>query len=163
VNIALERLFEGMIATLRSDVIPQVGDPYARGQAVGLIDLINNIAPRVEWARGPLLKSVVEKRRVLRLVAEAMGEPLVEEASAPEASGSSELEQEQARLDARICDAMQAAHKRSDEAGKQALGLLIRHARDEATERMKITRKPLFAEIAGGAKDNQVPAQGPAA
>ena len=56
-NIALERLFEGMIATLRADVIPRVEDPFARGQAVGLIDLINNIAPRVEWARATRLRS----------------------------------------------------------------------------------------------------------
>ena len=50
---------------------------------------------------------------------------------------------------------MQAAHARpaSDAAAKQALTLLIRHAHEEAAERMKMTRKPLFAEIAGGARD----------
>ena len=31
-NISLERLFEGIIATLRADVIPNVGDAYARGE-----------------------------------------------------------------------------------------------------------------------------------
>ena len=29
-TIALERIFEGIIATLRADVIPNVGDPFAR-------------------------------------------------------------------------------------------------------------------------------------
>ena len=154
-NIALERLFEGMIATLRADVIPRVEDPFARGQAVGLIDLINNIAPRVEWARAPLMKSVLEKRRLLRSIAEAVGEAFVDEADAPELKESKDLEREQARLDAGICDAMQAVHARpaEDAAAKKALALLIGHARDEAAERMKITRKPLFAEIAGGGKD----------
>jgi hypothetical protein len=159
VNIALERLFEGMIATLRADVIPRVEDPFARGQAVGLIDLINNIAPRLEWARAPLLKSVLEKRRLLRSIDEMLGEALAEQTDAPELTESKDLELEQARLDAGICDAMQAAYARplEDAAAKQALALLIAHARDEAAERMKITRKPLFAEIAGGGKDKPAP------
>lgn len=158
-NIALERLFAGMIATLRSDVIPQVQDPFARGQAVGLIDLINNIAPRVEWARAPLLKSVSEKRRLLKSVADALGQTGAEPDGSLESLSSADLEFEQARLDGLICDAMQAAHTRpqDDAAAKQALGLLIRHAREEATERMKITRKPLFAEIAGGGNDKAAP------
>lgn len=156
-NIALERLFEGMIATLRADVIPRVDDAFARGQAVGLVDLINNIAPRVEWARAPLLKSVSEKRRLLRAIAAALGEAYVENTRAPELMELKDLELEQARLDAELCDAMQAAHARSDAAAKDSLTLLIRHARDEASERMKITRKPLFAEIAGGGRDKPAP------
>jgi hypothetical protein len=155
VNIALERLFEGMIATLRADVIPRVEDPFARGQAVGLIDLINNIAPQVEWARAPLLKSVSEKRRLLHSIAPAVGGTFDGEERAPDTMESKDLELEQARLDAEICAAMQAAHARAveDVAAKEALTLLIAHAHSEATERMKITRKPLFAEIAGGGKD----------
>ena len=69
-NIALERLLEGIVTTLRNDVIPHVVDPYARGQAVGVIDLLNNIAPKLEWARGPLLGEIEEKRGLLRAVAE---------------------------------------------------------------------------------------------
>ena len=45
-NNSLDRLIEGVAATLRSDVIPNVTDAYARGQAIGVIDLLNNIAPR---------------------------------------------------------------------------------------------------------------------
>ncbi|MBL8582260.1 MAG: hypothetical protein JNL61_08550, partial [Rhizobiaceae bacterium] len=57
-NIALSRLVEGIIATMRSDVIPHISDPFARGQAIGVIDLLNNIAPRVEWSQAPLLAAV---------------------------------------------------------------------------------------------------------
>ena len=83
-NIPLYRLIEGIIATMRSDVIPHVSDSYARGQAVGVIDLLNNIAPRVEWAQAPLAR------------------------------------------------------------------LVQAHLHDEMAAEMKITRKPLFAEIASG-------------
>jgi hypothetical protein len=79
VTIALERLFAGVIATLRADVIRHIGDPYARGQAVGVIDLINNIGPGVEWARG---RSATRWRR-------RMGGPLVTKPRvAPSASSS---------------------------------------------------------------------------
>jgi len=58
VNNSLERLIAGIIATLRTDVIPNVTDDYARGQAIGVIDLLNNIAPRLEWARAPLAEAL---------------------------------------------------------------------------------------------------------
>ena len=35
-NNSLERLIAGIIATLRTDVIPNVTDAYARGQAIGV-------------------------------------------------------------------------------------------------------------------------------
>lgn len=149
-NIALERVFDGIVRALRADVIPNVSDPFARGQAVGVIDLINNIAGRVEWAREPLLDAMREKRRLLASAAEALGEPRPAPSEALEALGSAELMQERARLDAEIGEAMKRAHARGDAAARQALGLLIRHAHDEATAAMKWTRKPLFAEIASG-------------
>ena len=71
-NISLERLLEGIIATLRTDVIPNVSDAYARGQAVGVIDLLNNIGPRIEWARAPVAAAIAEKRELLRKVAELL-------------------------------------------------------------------------------------------
>jgi hypothetical protein len=160
VNIALERLFEGIVATLRADVIPNVSDGYARGQAVGVIDLINNIAARVEWARAPLLESVCEKRRLLSSVAAALEEPSPEAGGAMESLGSAELSAERARLEADICEAMKRAHARSGEpAAREALRLMIRHAHDEAAAEMKLTRKPLFGEIASGKDRKPVPAE----
>ena len=67
-NNSLDRLIEGITATLRAHVIPNVTDAYARGQAIGVIDLLNNIAPRLEWARAPLAEAVAERRRAIRAV-----------------------------------------------------------------------------------------------
>ena len=64
---SLERVLEGIAATLRTDVIPKVTEEHARSQAVGVIDLINNLAARVEWARDPLLRGVRERREALGL------------------------------------------------------------------------------------------------
>lgn len=147
----LNRLFEGVVETLRAEVVPHVGDAYARGQVVGVIDLIGNIAGRVEWARRPLIESVQEKRRLLALVATALGEPALTERELAESLDTGPLIAELARLDAEICEAMQRGRRRCDDPGaREALRLLVRHAHDEASAAMKWTRKPQFAEMASG-------------
>ena len=156
-NIALERIFEGITRVLRADVIPNVSDPFARGQAVGVIDLINNVAARVEWARAPLLEAVKDKQRLLRLVAETLGEEAPQLPAGLDEMQSSGLFAERARLDAEICEAMRRAHARSAElAAREALGLLIRHFHDEAAAEMKLTKKPLFGEISSGRNEKAV-------
>lgn len=152
-NIALERLLEGIVATLRNDVIPHVGDAYARGQAVGVIDLINNIGPRIEWARAPLIETVSEKIALLSAVATLLpGVAAPHEAAAVESLSSAELAAERDRLDAAIGDALALAHGAGEE-GKSVLTLIVRHLHDEQARAMKTTRKPLFAEIASGRDD----------
>lgn len=154
-NIALERLLEGIVATLRNDVIPHVGDAYARGQAVGVIDLINNIGPRIEWARAPLTEAVTEKTALLAAVAPLLpGMAAPGEAAAVERLSSAELAAERDRLDAAIGDALALAHGAGDE-GRTALAMIVRHLHDEQARAMKTTRKPLFAEIASGRDDKE--------
>ena len=159
-SLSLTRLFEGVVATLRADVIPHVGDAYARGQAVGVIDLLGHIAGRVEWAREPLLQALQEKSRLLTRVAVDLNEPPPAFSQAPETLGSTELIAERARLDADICDAMTRAHARGDAAAREALALLIRHAHDEATAAMKWTRKPQFGEMVSGKREQAAPPPG---
>ncbi len=152
-NISLERLIEGIVATLRTDVIPNVGDGYARGQAVGVIDLLNNIGPRIEWAREPIIEAVSEKTALLRKVADLMPE-LAPAATitSPLTMSAAALSAERDRLDAVIGDVLAAIHDGvgEREAGRQALGLLKQHIHDDVAREMKLTRKPLFAEIASG-------------
>lgn len=160
-KISLERLIEGTIATLRADVIPNIPDAYARGQAVGVIDLLNNIVPKIEWTREPLIDAVAEKTALL---SEVSG--LLPEVSALVRSGeaqiisTAELSAERDRLDAAICEvlALVGPQKSNGNSGtrQQVLGLLKRHIHDELVQQMKLTRKPLFAEIASGG-DGSVP------
>ena len=42
-NNSLPRLIEGMVATLRSEIIPHLDGEFARGQAFGVIYMLNNI------------------------------------------------------------------------------------------------------------------------
>lgn len=150
-NIPLTRLIDGIIATMRADVIPNVTDPYARGQAVGVIDLLNNIAPRVEWAHAPQLRRIEAKRALLDRICDLVPElspacaELQQPAPAEEPGGLVR------RLDAAICDAIALLWPRRHEAHcAEAASLIKVHLHDELTAEMKITRKPLFAEIASG-------------
>ena len=151
-NLPLSRLIEGIIATMRSDVIPHVSDSYARGQAVGVIDLLNNIAPRVEWAQAPLARLVEEKQQLIAAIAELLTDlgPLSAE-RLPEPHTAEDLLLLKGRLDAAICDAIGLIWPRRHQAEFGHLaGLIKTHLHDEMAAELKMTRKPLFAEIASG-------------
>jgi hypothetical protein len=159
-RISLERLIEGIIATLRADVIPNIPDAYARGQAVGVIDLLNNIVPKIEWAHGPLIDTVAEKTALLSEVSGLLPEvsALVRSGEAQTLS-TAELSAERDRLDAAICEVLALVGPQKSNGNstrQQVLGLLKRHIHDELVQQMKLTRKPLFAEIASGG-DGSVP------
>jgi hypothetical protein len=151
-NNSLERLIAGIIATLRSDVIPNVSDAYARGQAIGVIDVLNNIAPRLEWARAPLAEAVTQRRTAVQAVS-----ALVPQAPAGTAglsdqalagAGSAELAAERDRLDGEISDLIAWTHTDGASGDVAAATTLLRqHVHDELTREMKMTKKPLFAEI----------------
>jgi hypothetical protein len=49
-NNSLPRLIDGMIATLRGSIIPQLEGEFARGQAYGLIYMLNSIRLRADWS-----------------------------------------------------------------------------------------------------------------
>lgn len=59
---SLERLFDGMATSLREDVAPALEDPYARAQVSATIELLANLAVRVEW-RADLLRDEIERIR----------------------------------------------------------------------------------------------------
>ncbi|MDB5551243.1 MAG: hypothetical protein JWL86_1227 [Rhizobium sp.] len=151
-NNSLERLVEGIIATLRTDVIPNVNDDYARGQAIGVIDLLNNIAPRLEWQRLPLMKAIEARRAVIRQVTSLKG-TRAESSHAGKLGddpSSNDLITERDRLDGEISDLIGWAFSTQTDAAITARPLLRKHMHDDAALEMKLTRKPLFAEIAKG-------------
>lgn len=150
-NVPLSRMIEGIIATIRSDVIPHVSDSYARGQTVGVIDLLNNIAPRVEWAQAPLLELIEAKRRLLEEIAGMVPEVTTPPVGEQIPSTADGLLAVKGRLDAAICEAIALlwSRRHEPECGR-ATGLIKAHLHDEMTAEMKMTRKPLFAEIASG-------------
>jgi len=163
-NNSLERLIAGIMATLRADVIPNVTDAYARGQAIGVIDLLNNMAPRLEWARAPLAEAVAERRKAVTAAralvpqAPAGAAGLSEQAVAT--ASSADLAAERDRLDGEISDLIAWTQSESacgDVAA--AIALLRQHVHEELARDMKLTRKPLFAEISTATAGGQAKSQ----
>ena len=61
---SLERLFDGIATSLRENVAPVVDDPYAKAQVSATIELLANLAVRVEW-RADLLREEIERIRLV--------------------------------------------------------------------------------------------------
>ncbi len=150
---SLERVLQGIVATLRTDVIPKVADDYARGQVVGVIDLLNNIAARVEWAREPLVEAVRERREALARARDLLSLPSGSSDQSPLMQGNSPaLVVERDRLDAEIADLLAQAYRRAPDS--EAVRVLRKQIHDDMVREMAMSRKPLFAEMTnGGSRD----------
>ena len=61
---SLDRLFDGIAVSLRENVAPAVDDPFAKAQVAATIELLANLAVRVEW-RADLLREEIERIRTV--------------------------------------------------------------------------------------------------
>jgi len=92
---SLERLFEGIATSLREDVAPAVEDPYARAQVTAAIELLGNLAVRVEWRADLLREEIARVRDVLATAAERpvlLDEPVPAEGPALAGAHAAHLE-----------------------------------------------------------------------
>lgn len=55
---SLQRIFDGMVSSVTETVLPHVDDPYARYQLQCLLDLLMNVAERVEWRSDELHRTL---------------------------------------------------------------------------------------------------------
>jgi hypothetical protein len=70
VQNSLERLFEGIANSLHENVAPAVDDPFAKAQVAATIELLANLAARVEWRADLLLDEIERIRLVLETAPE---------------------------------------------------------------------------------------------
>ncbi len=83
-QVPLTRIFEGLSSALRDDVAPHVADPYAKAQVMAAIELLANLATRVEWSVRDQMDTITRVRAVLdeapreapAYVQEVLGMPL---------------------------------------------------------------------------------------
>lgn len=62
---SLERIFDGLCATLREVILPEVSDPWTRIQVEAAVGLLANMATRVEWRCADLAGEIAAVREVL--------------------------------------------------------------------------------------------------
>ncbi|APE45991.1 hypothetical protein BOO69_20780 (plasmid) [Sulfitobacter alexandrii] len=145
---SVARMMQGIVETLRDDVIPHVGDGYARGQALGVIDLLNNYGARLDWDGVQIAGQIAAKRAALA-EAEALAGGSGAVTGTVEVPQSTALLAEAAELDRQISERL-LGWMAEGAGAEAAVARLRRHMHDELREDMKLTHRPSFAEIAKG-------------
>ena len=89
-NNSLPRLIDGMVATLRKEVIPHIDGDFARGQAYGVIYMLGSIKLRAAWSNAFLSEQLraleAASLELKSLAAELPGAPLPEARERAEAA-----------------------------------------------------------------------------
>ena len=154
-NNSLDRLFGGLIASLKSEIIPRLEDEFARGQAYAAVDLLNNLRPRLDWAVGPLAEQIAAQRAAAARIGEigrALPQappPLSAELEAKSAQVTGEaLRQTRDALDEHLCRVLDWLGGKP-QGGAEIEAVLQQYMKEQVRREVNLAAKPLFGEIAG--------------
>lgn len=157
-NNSLPRLIDGMVETLRSEVIPQIGSEFARGQAYGVIYMLNSIRLRAEWSGAfyrEQLAAQIELRDALKTVVASLDAPALPETSAADADAQA-MEALRDTNDGRICELIAWHAEHANDIGKDRAAeieaALHRYMERQLRFELATMAKPMFAEISSGAE-----------
>ncbi len=155
-NNSLPRLIDGMVATLRSEIIPHLDGEFARGQAFGVIYMLNNIRLRADWSPaflGEQLAALVEL--AVSLGSLGVDTKFIPE-TAPDSSDPRVLEALRDEGDQRVCALMdwleQQRAQLSVDTAAALDAALFRYMNRQLKWELSTSAKPMFAEISGGAE-----------
>ena len=155
-NNSLKRLIEGMAATLRNEVIPHVGTEFARGQAFGVIYMLNSIALRAAWSTafvGEQIAAQIALRDALASLLVGIDAPALPQ----EGSAGLDIEALEAlrdRNEDRICGLVEwhggaGLDARRAAAIEQALRIYMDR---QLKHELQTSAKPMFAEMSSGSE-----------
>jgi len=158
VNNSLPRLIDGMVATLRKEVIPHIDSDFARGQAYGVIYMLSSIKLRAAWSNAFLseqLHALEETSLELKdLAAELAGAPLPDAPDRTKLPDSAELEEVRNAGDRRICELIDwlATNRATVAPGvlTRAEAAIDKYLNWQSRFELKTSAKPMFAEMSGG-------------
>ena len=159
-NNSLPRLIDGMVATLRKEVIPHIDGDFARGQAYGVVYMLSSIKLRVAWSNAFLseqLRALEETSLELRtLAAELPGAPLPDACERAKLPDAAELEAERNAGDRRICELIDWLAANRGTIGPGALvraeAAIDKYLNLQSRFELKTGAKPMFMEMSGAAE-----------
>ncbi len=155
-NNSLKRMIDGMAATLRDEVIPHIGTEFARGQAFGVIYMLNSLALRANWSPefvGEQIAAQLALRDALAPLLVGTDAPMLPQA-ADAGSGVKVLEATRDANDERIC-ALILWHGAAtlDAARAAAIETQLRACMDRQLKwELQASAKPMFAEMSSGSE-----------
>lgn len=161
-NNSIERLIDGINTVLRSDVIPRLTDEYAIGQAIAIIDLLNNLKLRIDWDVAPL-RAQVEAQIALAhglraLLAAADNLPSMPDADLlVRASTGRELEQQRNRIEAWIGQMLHWLAHENPHGHAEAQALIEQYMKIQLRSELNLTARQMFAEISRGSDKSAQP------
>lgn len=157
-NNSLARLIDGMVATLRTEVIPQIGTEFARGQAFGVIYMLNSIRLRAEWSGSFYSEQIaaqLELAEALKPLLANFEAPALPEAAAP-GTPAKALEALRDSNEGRICALIEwmtiNAAVLGKEGGVAFKATLHRYMDRQSRFELSTSAKPMFAEMSAGAE-----------
>jgi hypothetical protein len=159
-NNSLPRLIDGMIATLRREIIPHVEGDFARGQAFGLIYMLNSIRLRASWSGAFLIEQISALQDVSReledAVADLPGAPAPAIRAPSDLPTATELEAMRDQGDARLCELIDWLAQRRGSLPEPAMAradaIIARYLDRQLKWELATSAKPMFDEISRGSE-----------
>jgi hypothetical protein len=157
VNNSLGRLIDGMTATLRSEVIPHVEGDYARGQAFGIIYMLNSLKLRASWSNdllGGQLQALEEASRALEgVAAELPGAPRPDVQAPKDLPDAAALVAMRDEGDAKLCAliAWLSEHGPPEAVGR-AQAIIDDYINKQIKYELGASARPMFVEMSSGAE-----------
>jgi hypothetical protein len=162
VNNSLPRLIDGMVATLRSEIIPHIEGEFARGQAFGVIYMLNSLKLRASWSNGFLneqLRALSDVSQPLAPLARDLpGAPIPGARPPADLPDAAALEAERDEGNQRLCELVDWLATNtatvSREARARAETAIDKYLNRQFRYELSTNAKPMFVEMSGGAEKN---------
>ena len=159
-NNSLPRLIDGMVAALKKEIIPHLDGDFARGQAYGVIYMLNSVKLRASWSNDFLverLRALEEASRALAALASELPDAPLPDIRAPiDLPKVSELEGRVEAGDERLCELIDwlAARRPSlpADATRRADAAIEKYLARQTKHELSTSAKPMFVEMSGGAE-----------
>jgi hypothetical protein len=156
-NNSLARLIDGMTATLRREVIPHVEGDYARGQAFGVIYMLNSLKLRASWSNaflGGQLQVLAGASRALEAVAADLpGAPRPDVQAPKDLPDAAALEAMRDEGDAKLCALIAwLADHGPPEVVARAQRIVDEYIDKQTKYELATSARPMFVEMSGGAE-----------
>ena len=156
-NNSLARLLEGIIDTLRQDILPELQGEFVRGQAFGIIYALNSVKLRAAWSSNFLLAqldSLDELAADIGSLAQSLPQMPALDLPAERTPDPAVLERIRNQADASLCGIIDWLHANGETMAAEPRARLDAAIRAYVHRQLKheiaTSARPMFAEISSG-------------
>lgn len=146
-NNSFDKLIEGMVAALRHNVLPATQGEFARGQAFGVIYMLESLRLRASWSP-EFLQEQLFALEELRVALDGLpGDLPRPDPYDGRLAPAAEMERMRNVGDGRVCELIDALAKQPLAPAEVAVNAYLRR---QLRHELTTSAKPMFAEISTG-------------